>query len=130
MLILIFCGACGLQTAFTTNFDEVLEKAFALVTGNNLAAFHLEGSYAALDAVNAEKFPVYAKIHGDFRYQSIKNLSADLLHNDEALRRAFVAPAARCGLVVAGYSGRDDNVMQMLRVSIDQRDSNSRPPGS
>jgi NAD-dependent SIR2 family protein deacetylase len=115
------------RIAFTTNFDEVLEKAFAFVTGNNLAAFHLEGSYAALDALNAEKFPVYAKIHGDFRYQSIKNLSADLLHNDEQIRRAFVAAAARYGLIVAGYSGRDDNVMRMLRESIDQ--NNAFPHG-
>jgi SIR2-like domain len=115
------------RIAFTTNFDEVPEKAFALVTGNNLAAFHLEGSYAALDALNAEQFPLYAKIHGDFRYQSIKNLSADLLHNDEEIRRAFVAAAARYGLVVAGYSGRDDNVMRMLREAVDQ--NNAFPHG-
>ena len=115
------------RIAFTTNFDEVLEKAYAFVTGNNLAAFHLEGSYAALDSLNAEQFPLYAKLHGDYRYQSIKNLSADLLHNDEELRSAFVAAAARYGLVVAGYSGRDGNVMRMLRVSIDQ--NNAFPHG-
>jgi hypothetical protein len=115
------------RIAFTTNFDEVLEKAFALVTGNNLAAFHLEGSYGALDALNAERFPIYAKIHGDFRYQSIKNLSADLLHNDAEIRRAFIAAAARYGLVVSGYSGRDDNVMRMLREAIDQ--NNAFPHG-
>lgn len=64
---------------FTTNFDSVIERAFAAVTGKDLAAFHLEGAYAALEALNSESFPIYAKIHGDFRYQSIKNLPQDLV---------------------------------------------------
>jgi len=113
----MFAGGYA-RIAFTTNFDEVLELAFALVAGQNLTAFHLEGSYAALDALNAERFPIYAKVHGDFRYQSIKNLAADLVSNDKQIQRAFVAAAARYGLVVAGYSGRDENVMAMFRQAI------------
>ncbi len=106
---LLFMGRT--RVVFTTNFDSVVETAYAGVTGNNLDAFHLEGSYAALDALNAEKFPLYAKVHGDFRYRSIKNLSSDLLANDEEIQKCFIAAAGRYGLVVAGYSGRDANVM-------------------
>jgi hypothetical protein len=115
------------RLAFTTNFDEALELAFALVAGQNLTAFHLEGSYAALDALNAEQFPIYAKVHGDFRYQSIRNLAADLVSNDKQIQRAFVAAAARYGLVVAGYSGRDENVMAMFRQAMAQ--NNAFPHG-
>jgi len=112
---------------FTTNFDEILESAYSTVSGRNLTTFHLEGSYAALAELNAGHFPIYAKVHGDFRYQSVKNLSADLLSNDQEIRKAFFAAATRFGLVVAGYSGRDENVMQMLRGAIDQ--SNPFPHG-
>lgn len=116
-----------LRIAFTTNFEEVIEAAYSAVAGKNLPAFHLEGSYAALAALNAEQFPIYAKIHGDFRYQSIKNLSADLLHNDQEIQRCFLAAATRYGLVVTGYSGRDANVMAMFKAALDQ--NNAFPQG-
>ncbi|MBE0558980.1 MAG: SIR2 family protein, partial [Proteobacteria bacterium] len=105
---------------FTTNFDDVLEDAYAAVAGKNLTPFNLEGSYAALEALNAERFPLYAKIHGDFRYQNIKNLSKDLLSNDAEIQKCFVAAAGRYGLIVAGYSGRDSNVMAMLGQALAQ----------
>ncbi|MCF8079775.1 MAG: SIR2 family protein [Desulfobacterales bacterium] len=105
---------------FTTNFDDVLEDAYAAVAGKNLTSFNLEGSYAALEALNTERFPLYAKIHGDFRYQNIKNLSKDLLSNDAEIQKCFVAAAGRYGLIVAGYSGRDSNVMAMLEQALSQ----------
>lgn len=108
------------RLVFTTNFDGVVEGAYAAVTGKNLTPFHLEGSYAALDALNAEAFPIYAKIHGDFRYRSIKNLSADLLANDAEIQKCFVAGAGRYGLIVVGYSGRDGNVISMLEGALEQ----------
>jgi len=115
------------RIVFTTNFDDVLEAAYADVSAKNLSPFHLEGSYAALAALNAERFPIYAKIHGDFRYKSIKNLEADLLSNDSEIQKCFLAAAVRYGLIVSGYSGRDENVMTMLRQAIDQ--NNAFPQG-
>lgn len=108
------------RLVFTTNFDGVLEAAYAAVAGKNLTAFHIEGSYAALDSLNNERFPIYAKVHGDFRYRSIKNLSKDLLGNDAELQRAFVAGAGRSGLIVSGYSGRDANVMSIFEAALAQ----------
>jgi hypothetical protein len=115
------------RVIFTTNFDEVVETAYAAITGKALTAFHLEGSYAALAALNADQFPLYAKVHGDFRYQSVKNLTKDLLNNDAEIQKCFVAAAARFGMIVAGYSGRDENVMSMFRMAIDQ--NNAFPHG-
>jgi len=116
-----------LRVVFTTNFDEVVESAYAATTGQNLSAFHLEGSYAALAALNADRFPLYAKVHGDFRYQSVKNLTDDLKSNDKQIQKCLVAAATRFGMVVAGYSGRDENVMAMFREAIDQ--NNAFPHG-
>lgn len=115
------------RIVFTTNFDEVIETAFAEVAGKNLSTFHLEGSYAALDALNAERFPLYAKVHGDFRYQNIKNLTEDLRNNDSEIHKCFLAASIRYGLVVSGYSGRDGNVMSMFRNALDQ--NNAFPHG-
>lgn len=126
----VLAGLMGMGKArivFTTNFDEVIETAYAEVVGKSLATFHLEGSYAALNALNTESFPLYAKIHGDFRYQSIKNLAKDLLGNDQEIQKCFLAAATRYGMVVSGYSGRDRNVLSMLREAASQ--NNAFPHG-
>ncbi|HHT9122079.1 MAG TPA: vitamin K epoxide reductase family protein, partial [Candidatus Wunengus sp. YC63] len=91
------------KIVFTTNFDAVIEKAYAEINGGMLQTYHLEGSYAALDALNNESYPFYIKLHGDFRYRSIKNLPSQLKSNDEQLRKAFVSACARYGLIVSGY---------------------------
>lgn len=104
------------RTVFTTNFDTVLEKSVAEVSGRPLAAFHIEGSYAANDALSNEQYPIYCKLHGDFHYQSIKNLSADLKAQDEELGKCLVNACNRFGLIVTGYSGRDASVMALLNA--------------
>jgi len=115
------------RVIFTTNFDEVIETAHVKVAEATLPTYHLEGSYAALEALNNERYPIYAKIHGDFRYQSIKNLASDLISNDNEIKRCFLASSTRYGLIVTGYSGRDENVMQMFYDAIDQ--NNAFPSG-
>jgi len=113
--------AAGLTRAiFTTNFDSVIERAYADVSGRSLAAYHLEGSTAAIQALNNEEFPLYCKLHGDFRYDSIKNLAADLAQQDRQLARCLVTAAGRFGFIVAGYSGRDGSVMSLLKDAIAQ----------
>ena len=107
------------RAVFTTNFDSVVEKSVAEVAGASLSAFHLEGSCAANQALNNEEFPVYCKLHGDFRYDSIKNLPADLARQNAELAACMVNAGGRFGFVVAGYSGRDASIMKLLRSVLD-----------
>ncbi|MBA4054738.1 MAG: SIR2 family protein [Marivirga sp.] len=115
------------KIVFTTNFDSVLENAYAFMTGQSLHAFSLDGSYAALNALNNEQFPLYAKLHGDFRYFAMKNLPDQLLTNDLEIERCFVNACTRYGAVVAGYSGRDKNVMSAFEKALEQ--DNAFPKG-
>lgn len=120
--------ASGLaRVAYTTNFDTVVEKSIAEIAGRSLSAFHLEGAHGANAAINNEAYPFYCKLHGDFRYDSIKNLEADLASPNEDLSRSLVNAANRFGLVVVGYSGRDASVMGLLREALDN--SNPFPHG-
>ncbi len=119
----IFAALIGMgliRIVFTTNFDNIVEQACSYVNEASVSAFHIEGSYAALDALNNENFPIYVKLHGDFQYQSIKNLQQDLIDNDKKLQECFVKSASRFGLIISGYSGRDKNVMSMLIDSLNQ----------
>jgi hypothetical protein len=110
---MIASGLC--RAAFTTNFDSVVEKAVAEVAGQSLSAYHLEGSHAANQALNNEEYPIYCKLHGDFRYGSLKNLPADLATQNAALSDCLVNAGNRFGFIVAGYSGRDLSIMDLFR---------------
>lgn len=103
------------RVLFTTNFDSVLERAVAEVGGRSLLAYHLEGAKSANKALNSEEYPLYCKLHGDFRYDSIKNLKTDLAAQNTDLSQCLTNAANRFGFIIAGYSGRDDSIMQLLR---------------
>jgi hypothetical protein len=112
--------SCGLsRVAYTTNFDTIVEKAVAEVSGTSLAAFHIEGSRSAVQAINNEEFPFYCKLHGDFRHDSIKNLASDLAAQNAELAQSFKVAAARFGFVVMGFSGRDDSIMTMFKEAME-----------
>tara|TARA_R110000850_G_scaffold269499_3_gene401724 strand:+ start:4982 stop:6742 length:1761 start_codon:yes stop_codon:yes gene_type:complete len=106
------------RAAFTTNFDTVIEKAVAEVAGKSLAAFHIEGAKSANDSLNNEEYPLYCKLHGDFRYDSIKNLPEDLAAQNAQLSQCMVNAANRFGFVITGYSGRDESVIGLFRSAL------------
>ena len=107
--------ASGLtRVAFTTNFDTVVEKAVAEMGQQSLPVFHLEGAHAANSALDNEDFPLYCKLHGDFRFDSLKNLARDLERQNDELSSCLVNTANRFGFVISGYSGRDESVMQVF----------------
>jgi len=106
------------RAVFTTNFDSVVERAVAEVSGRSISAYHLEGAASANSAISNEEFPFYCKLHGDFRYDSIKNLRGDLASQNEDLSKALLNAANRFGLIVSGYSGRDESVMSLLHSAL------------
>ena len=108
-----------IRAVFTTNFDSVVEKAVAEMAGQSLVAYHLEGSAAANNALNNEEYPLYCKLHGDFRYENLKNLPEDLKEQNQELSKCLVNAANRFGLIVIGYSGRDASIMALFRNALD-----------
>lgn len=110
---------------FTTNFDPLIERC-AIVTDELLPVdrkVHL--TVAALDSferadrcLRESAWPLLVKLHGDYQSTRLKNTSAELQTQDAALRRVLVEACNRFGLIVVGYSGRDDSVMTALRDAL------------
>ncbi|MXZ78959.1 MAG: SIR2 family protein [Gemmatimonadetes bacterium] len=106
---------------FTTNFDQLVERA-TVITDEMLPVdqqVHL--TVSALDSVDRgercmseDDWPVLVKLHGDYQSEHLKNTAEELQVQDERLRTVFVQALSRFGLVVVGYSGRDDSVMDAL----------------
>ncbi len=104
------------RIVWTTNFDPLVADACARVYGGTgpLSSVDLDRSHLAADLISNERWPIELKIHGDFRSRRLKNTSDELREQDQALRKALVAACRRFGLIVVGYSGRDESVMDTL----------------
>jgi len=59
-------------------------------------------------------------MHGDYRYDELKNTPEELQKQEAALRAALIHEMADTSLIVCGYSGRDESVMEALRTCYQQ----------
>jgi hypothetical protein len=85
-----------------------------------LSVVALDAPDLAGDLIGAQKWPIIVKMHGDFRSRRLKNTADELRQQDAGLRQQLVDACRRFGIVVAGYSGRDDSIMDSLEAALDQ----------
>lgn len=106
---------------FTTNFDQLPETA-ATVAGQllppeqraNVATAAIDNAERAERCLKENDWPLIAKLHGDYQSVKLKNSNDELKAQDERLRRVLTHACQRFGLIVVGYSGRDQSVMDAL----------------
>jgi hypothetical protein len=117
------------RLVWTTNFDRLVEDATAATYGSTstLTVSTIDSSSVALRALNEGRWPILGKLHGDFQSVALKNTTDELKTQEGALRAALVESCKRFGLIVAGYSGRDDSVMNALEEAVSQ--PNAYPAG-
>ena len=60
-------------------------------------------------------------LHGDYRYDFLKNTSTELQKQEECLERALVQEITNTPTIVCGYSGRDISVMNAFRQAYGQK---------
>jgi hypothetical protein len=108
------------RIVWTTNFDPMVADACARVYGATgpLTTVALDRSEQAAEIIGEARWPIELKLHGDFRSRRLKNTSDELRHQDVRLRQLLVDLSRRQGLVVAGYSGRDESVMDALEEAL------------
>lgn len=108
------------RMVWTTNFDALVADGCAKVydTTSALTTAALDAPDLAEQAIADERWPLEVKLHGDFRSRRLKNTNDELRHQDQRLRQALVGQCLRFGLVVAGYSGRDDSIMDTLEQAV------------
>lgn len=110
-----------LPIVWSTNFDSLVTDAAARVYGTTsaLTTVALDAPDLADQAINAGRLPVEIKLHGDFRSRRLKNTTEELRTQDRRMRANLKAQCARYGLVVAGYSGRDESIMEALDTALE-----------
>ena len=102
-----------MDSVWTTNFDGLAARA---ASGFNLAPVEVGiDSKERLPRRAAKGELLCASLHGDYRYDQLKNTSDELRQQEKGLRDAMVQGLAKTPLIVSGYSGRDQSVMDALR---------------
>jgi NAD-dependent SIR2 family protein deacetylase len=107
---------------WTTNFDALTADACAKVFDgtSHLTVVALDAPDIASQVMSAQRWPVEIKLHGDFRSRRLKNTGDELRQQDARLRQLLVDSCKQSGLIVAGYSGRDDSIMDTLLEAVEQ----------
>ncbi|MBI4538944.1 MAG: SIR2 family protein [Gemmatimonadetes bacterium] len=113
------------RLVWTTNFDPLIADSCAKVYDSTgaLTTVALDAPELAEQCIRDGRWPVEVKLHGDFRSRRLKNTSDELRDQDQRLRRLLVESSRRLGLVVVGYGGRDDSIMESLEQVLAEGES-------
>ncbi|MDQ4144822.1 MAG: SIR2 family protein [Actinomycetota bacterium] len=110
-----------LNVVWTTNFDAAVEDAAAIVLGRarRLRVAALQEPEVASRVISQGDWPLLVKLHGDYLSERLKNTSDELRAQDRRLRQELQEYLRRAGLIVVGYSGRDNSVMDALTAALE-----------
>jgi len=106
------------KIVWTTNFDGLVVKAVSDSTLNVIECSLDTPGRAARSPHSNEM--LHVALHGDYRYDKLKNTEPELQEQDAILRADLVQRLYDTHLVVCGYSGRDESVMESLRQAYSQ----------
>jgi len=106
------------RAIWSTNFDGLAARA--------AASFKLTPIEVGLDSQNRViRAPgigdlLCVSLHGDYRYDQLKNTAEELQRQEATLRKALIENLKGTPLIVCGYSGRDHSVMEAFREAYAQ----------
>ena len=106
------------NAVFTTNFDDLINEACYLYTDivRPIVCAH-DSEVLSVRLTRAR--PQIMKLHGDFLFDSIiKNTNMETKRLARNMEAKLVQFGQEYGLVVIGYSGRDNSVMSILEKLI------------
>ncbi len=106
------------KSVWTTNFDGLVAKAAAAAKITPVE-IGLDTAHRIVRLPNRGELLCVA-LHGDYRYDALKNTPGELQEQDRRLRSALVQQLTDYNLVVVGYSGRDVSVMDTLTQAYSQ----------
>ncbi len=118
--ILVKLAEAGLvRSVWTPNFDRLTIKAAAASQSLVAVEIGIDCQERLHRKPNRNEL-LCVSIHGDYRYDLLKNTSEEIRGQDEKLRAAFVEELRHTPLIVIGYSGRDDSVIDSLESAYAQ----------
>lgn len=110
-----------IRSVWTTNFDGLSARAAA-----NFCLTPLEvgiDSQGRLPRQSTKGELLCVSLHGDYRYDELKNTPEELQQQEKVLRNALIEELRQRSMIVCGYSGRDHSIMEALRIACSEHGS-------
>lgn len=101
-----------ISSIWTTNFDGLITKAL-IGSAVDVIEIGLD-TQGRLNRQQAASEILSVALHGDYRYDALKNTDKELQEQDERMRAALVDRVKNSSLIISGCSGRDDSIMETL----------------
>lgn len=101
-----------LNTFFTTNFDDLLERSLA--KDKNKRPIVCAHDSHIENMLIIHKRPKLFKLHGDFLFDKLKSSNDEVQELEENTKRKFEEFLKNYGLIVMGYAGNDNSIMEAL----------------
>jgi len=109
------------KSIWTTNFDSLVETAINIIEPLKDYLVCSSANSSSIHNFSPNK-PCVCKLHGDFRYDTLQNTSAELKTLEDEIYNYWLKASSNKGLVIIGYSGNDDSVMNFLESHIHEAD--------
>lgn len=100
------------NTVFTTNFDDLINEAFYRFGQTRPLVCSHDSSIKEV-LITAVR-PKIIKLHGDYLFNNIKCDIDETSRLEENVQEKFEQFLREYGLIVVGYSGSDDSIMDVL----------------
>ena len=105
------------KNIWTTNFDPLLENALHDLYPSSNVLVCSDANYDSVKLLNPQ-YPVIGKLHGDYRYDWLKNTESELKILEENIKEYATQQLKNKQLIVIGYSGNDESIMSFLENCI------------
>ena len=117
-LLAILQNALVFQWIWTTNFDGLIRQARKPkhVTPLKEAGLDTKLRIEGFDDLDTTAYLVY--LHGDYRYDELRNTTPEIAKLDDTLRRKMVEKLRRRPTIFLGYSGWDESIMSTLEEAV------------
>lgn len=100
----------NIETFFTTNFDDLLEQSFADIK-RPIVCPH-DSSIKNISVTS--KRTKIIKLHGDFLFNTLQSTEQETQNLSENMKNKFEEFLKNYGLIVVGYAGYDNSIMDEL----------------
>lgn len=110
---LCLLAEAGIVTScWTTNFDGLVAKASVNYDITSIE-IGMDNQHRVFRQPRRGEL-ICVSLHGDYRYDELKNTGSELQVQEDALQQALINELREATLVVVGYSGRDVSLMSAL----------------
>lgn len=108
-----------IRSVWTTNFDQLVSRSLG---GQRVTPVEIgiDCPHRVIRTANSGEL-VIVSMHGDYRYDALKNTAAELQHQEQQLEQAFVQEITNTPVIVCGYSGRDESIMNAFARGLQRK---------